>query len=367
MQIGKAEIIAADLLVSLCIVLTDSDDPRPWLDRLDGFFSQIPDEDVEVLVQCVADGRAEALLKDVERRLKGPGYKAFVSRLLGAAEYRAMLVAAKADGAVLALGVRRAIRAAMPFAVAWSDALGVMSKAQLRAATRFDSEALNAVQIVVQVDAFFGEKVLAALPMQATSATKDDLATWEPQKAPQFMQKFRALISEGTAKKVERANSPLVKKIKGARHALQFSEDGISQAANSLTELIDRIMREAFSHEQSLAWVQANYKDLSRLTHVRDGVLKLTKLGEALCFVHGGGSPVQAPAGADQTGSFVHDVLARVIVNARNKLQELKHADAGTEEEREQLLRVLAAIEGALMLGLSLGRVSADQSDSEAA
>ncbi len=63
----------------------------------------------------------------------------------------------------------------------------------------------------------------------------------------------------------------------------------------------------------------------------------------------------------------MHDVLARVIVTARTKLQKMKHADGGTREEREQLLRILVAIEGALMLGLSLGRVSADQSDSEPA
>ncbi|MFJ9447121.1 hypothetical protein ACIRRH_35525 [Kitasatospora sp. NPDC101235] len=60
-----------------------------------------------------------------------------------------------------------------------------------------------------------------------------------------------------------------------------------------------------------------------------------------------------------QTGSVVHEMVARVIVIARNNLQKIKHADSGSEEEREQLWRILVAVEGALMLGLSLGGASA--------
>ncbi|MGW7586629.1 hypothetical protein ACWGKU_33475 [Kitasatospora sp. NPDC054768] len=362
LRIGEAEIIGIDLVVSLCIAMTDARDPRPWRERLEDFFSQVPEEELELLARYVTEGNLEEFLAEAQSRATRDTYRAFVLRLLGAARYRAMLVALKHDGAVVGLAVRRLIRAAMPFAMAWSDALGLMSKAQLKAATPQNAEVLlNAVQLVVQVDALFGEKVLAALPMQETSATTDDLTTWEPQKAPEFTQTVRALISDGTAKRVERANSPLVKKIRGARHALQHSEDGVSQAANSLIELIDRILREAFPQKKSLAWAQANFDDLSGLTHTEDGVLKPTKLAEALCFVYGGGPrPEPTVVGSvQQTGSVVHEMVARVIVIARNNLQKMKHADSGSEEEREQLRRILVAVEGALMLGLSLGGVPA--------
>ncbi|MFJ6140506.1 hypothetical protein [Kitasatospora sp. NPDC092286] len=370
LRIGEAEIIGIDLVVSLCIAMTDSRDPRPWPDRLEDFFSQVPEEELEILARYITEGKLEELLAEVQRKATRDTYKAFVLRLLGAARYRAILVAVKHDGAAVGLAVRRLIRATMPFAVAWSDALGLLSKAQLKAATRLDTGVLlNAVQLVVQADAFFGEKVLAALPMQETSATTDDLATWEPQKAPAFTQTVRALISDGTAKRVERANSPLVKKIRGARHALQHSEDGVSQAANSLIELIDRILREAFPQKKSLAWAQANFDDLSGLTHIEDGVLKPTKLAEALCFVYGGGPRPEPTTVGDvqQTGSVVHETVARVIVTARNNLQKMKHADSGSEEEREQLLRILVAVEGALMLSLSLGGLSASRTDTEPA
>ncbi|GGR01906.1 hypothetical protein [Kitasatospora griseola] len=363
LQIGEAEIIAIDLIVSGCSTMTEIGDSRHWSERLESFFSQIPEEKLETLARYVVEGNLEELLAEIHRRATSGMYSMFVLRLLGAARYRAMLTAAKQDGAVVSLVLRRLIRSVMPFAVAWGDAVGLMSKAQVKAATQLDTRILlNAVQLVVDVDAFFGEKVLTGLPMQETSATTDDLEIWDPRAAPQFTQTFRALISDATVKRVERANSGLVKKIRGARHALQYSEDGISQAANSLIELIDRILREAFPQETSLAWVHANFDDFDGLTHIEKGVEKPTKLAEALCFVYGGGPRPEPIAvnGVEQAGSVVHEMIARVIVTARNHLQKMKHADAGTQEEREQLLRILAAVEGALMIGLVLGGVKAD-------
>ena len=52
-----------------------------------------------------------------------------------------------------------------------------------------------------------------------------------------------------------------------------------------------------------------------------------------------------------------------VLVSARNKLQKLKHVDGGIPEEREQLMAVLSAFEGPLMLGLVIGGISAESTD----
>ncbi|MFD5559114.1 hypothetical protein [Kitasatospora griseola] len=47
----------------------------------------------------------------------------------------------------------------------------------------------------------------------------------------------------------------------------------------------------------------------------------------------------------------MHETTARAIVTAPKHLQKMKHADARTQQEREHLLCILAAVEGALMIG----------------
>ncbi len=49
-----------------------------------------------------------------------------------------------------------------------------------------------------------------------------------------------------------------------------------------------------------------------------------------------------------------------MIVSARDKLQGLKHADTGDETDREEHRKVMASLEGSLMLGLRLGLVRSD-------
>jgi hypothetical protein len=189
-----------------------------------------------------------------------------VQRLLGAARYRLLTQALKEDTAVVALALRRLVRALMPFAVAWSDAVGSLAKDQLKAKSKADLAALNAVNVVIGLDGFLGERVLAGLPMEVTTATSGDLAAWTVNNAADLVSQFRALVAEASAKRVERANSPLIRKIQGARTALNYSEDGTSQAANSLIELIDRIMCEAFPPKAVLAWIDANLPEGPEVT-----------------------------------------------------------------------------------------------------
>ncbi|GLW59551.1 hypothetical protein Kpho01_75610 [Kitasatospora phosalacinea] len=49
LQIGEAEIIGIDLIVSLCITMTDAGDSRHWSERLEDFASQIPEGELETL------------------------------------------------------------------------------------------------------------------------------------------------------------------------------------------------------------------------------------------------------------------------------------------------------------------------------
>ncbi|MFF4647161.1 hypothetical protein [Streptomyces sp. NPDC001389] len=127
---------------------------------------------------------------------------------------------------------------------------------------------------------------------------------------------------ESSAERLERENSQLVRKIRGAKDALTHSEDGISQAANLLIEVIDRIMREAFTKEDVMAWVEANLPDEPGLTFEKDDTVLPNKRAEALCFVYRRG-PTAREANEYDSGqgpSLIHDVLAvlpRVIVATR--------------------------------------------------
>jgi hypothetical protein len=364
LRIDESTVLVAEAIVSLCKALSNGSDTRPWQERIEDCFSGMTEERIQdLLLAFVEEFDGDKPQRWVDK-FKNGNYARFTQRLLGAARYRLLVEALKEDGAVVALAIRRGVRSLTPFAVAWSDALSIVSREQLRTATRTDVLTVNAVQLLVSLDDLLGEKLLGSLPMEVTAATTADLSPWAPEGLDELVARFRTMVTEVSTKRVERANSSLVRKIRGARAALQYSEDGISQAANSLIELIDRIMRESYPPKTVLAWLEANAPGAEGLTFLdkESGKMRPTKRGEALCFVYGGG-PV-APREPNQYEGredprFIHEVLAITLVAARNKLQDLKHSDEGTQEEREQLLTVLAAIEGALMLGLTIGKLSA--------
>ncbi|MFF3242300.1 hypothetical protein ACFYWY_00880 [Streptomyces sp. NPDC002870] len=362
LRIDEATILAAEVAVSICKLLTDSDNSQPWMERIEKYFEDADtsalEEGFEGMVKDFQDGKSKIWVE----KYKNDGYRDFALRLLGAARYRLLIQALKEDVAVAALALRRIVRGAMPFAVAWSDSVGTLTKDQLKAKSKADFAALNVVHLVISLDGLLGEKVLAKLPMEVTAATNSDVTAWKMEGAADLVSQFRSLVAEASAKRVERANSPLIRKIKGARAALTYSEDGTSQAANSLIELIDRIMGEAYPPHAVLEWVDANLPNEPELTHFdKDQKRKPTKYGEALCFVYGGGSVLRPATEHDESEgpSLIHEMIARAVVSTRNRLQKIKHADTGSPEEREQLLTLFTALEGALMLGLSIGKASA--------
>lgn len=377
LRLDETTVATAEVVVSICKLIADDANPQPWLDRIGTYFENIEKtalgNNLELLIEDIQWGKAETWLENVLTNMEGGDakswverfrsdiYRDFTMRLLGAAQYRLLTQALSEDAAVVALALRRIIRALMPFAVAWSDSVGMLTKDQLKAKSKSDFAALNAVNVIIEIDKLFGEKVLAKLPMELTAATSTDLITWTPESTAGLMAQFRSLVKEASAKRVERANMPLLRKIQGARAALQHSEDGTSQAANSLIELIDRIMREAFPQKDVVFWIDANLPDYTELTYIDKETRKPTKLGEALCFIYGGGT-VAREANEYDSGegpSLIHELIARTFVLTRNRLQKIKHADTGTPEEREQLLTLFSALEGALMLGLSVAKLSA--------
>lgn len=368
LRISESAVLVVEAFVSLCKALTNDSDPRPWQERVEDCFSGATEERLTELFQAFVDECESEQFQRWSERFKNQNYNSFAERLLGAAMYRRFVDALKQDGAVVALAVRRGVRALTPFVVAWNDAVKISSQKQLKDVQPANLLTVNAVEMLVSLDDFLGEKVLASLPMEVTSAKSSDLATLAPEGVDSLVSSFRSMVAEASVKRVERRNSPLVRKIRGARDALRFSEDGVSQAANSLIELLDRIMRESFKPAEVLAWVDANLPGGKDLTHEVQGQIRPTKRAEALCFVYGGEPilPREVTEHDDGQGpDFLHDVIAISLVSIRNQLQKMKHADHGTPEEKGQLLGVLSALEGALMLGLTIGSLSAGPEASE--
>ncbi|MFJ4866089.1 hypothetical protein [Streptomyces sp. NPDC088748] len=361
LHFDDAAVISADLLISMCRALMDTGSGQPWQDRMESTFEEFDLSDLEtgldhILEQMQDTDTAISWLNS----FKGVNYRTFALRLLGAADFRRLADAVKEDGAIVALAVRRGLRGLMPFAVAWSDAVGNMTENQRKAVSKTDIIGLEVVKMVIMADEAFGKKFVATLPMQLTAATADNLVGWRPDDMTEIVSTIRHKVADSSAKRLERENSQLVRKIRGAKDALTHSEDGISQAANSLIELIDRIMREAFSNEEVMAWAEENLPNEPLLTHKdKDGKIKPTKRAEALCFVYRG-APTAREANEHDNGqgpTLIHDVLARVIVATRTSLQKFKHDDAGTQEEKDQLFSLLAGLEGALLLGLSISQI----------
>ncbi|MCX5063790.1 MULTISPECIES: hypothetical protein [unclassified Streptomyces] len=355
LRLDDALITGAELLVSVCRALTDSESPLPWQDRLEKVMEAMDLQQLEIGIESiVGQFRTPEEAKTWANSVQRVNYQLFACRLLGAAEYRRFVSAVREDGAVVALAARRALRALMPFAVAWSDAVSSMSQDQRKAVSKREILALDLVRGIAVVDKALGEKILKDLPMELTVATCEDLTGWEPEDLREIVSSLRDRVAEASAERLQRENSQLVRKVRGARDALKYSEDGVSQAANSLIELIDRIMREAFRPKDVLAWIKANLPDEPLLTYIKDGKEAPTKRGEALCFVYSASSVArEANEYDDGAGpALIQDVLARILVSTRDKLQKLKHSDGGTQEERERLLALFSALEGALLLGL---------------
>lgn len=345
-----------DAVVTVCAVLMDPEDKRPWFERLESCFADIDHDEVTAGLQGIADGTTEEAVEDWLRRVKRGDYTAYARRLLGAAEFDLLEKALREDAAVVALAMRRGVRLCIPFVVAWEDALLVMTPEKLASVTPLDLLGLNATKLIVDLDRVLVEKVLPALPMEITSAIPRDLEV-DLGDLAELLQRIRIVVSEQSRHRLSATNAALVRKIAGAKDALEHSADGVSQAANSLIELIDRLMREAHTKEAVLAWLDANLPSDSELTYTTDcGQRRPTKRGEALCLLYGSGMVAHPPTKDDegQRPSFIHEVLARVIVSAREELQGLKHAD-GQPQDRQRLCNIMGSLEGALMRGLSFG------------
>ena len=120
-----------------------------------------------------------------------------------------------------------------------------------------------------------------------------------------------------------------------------LTDDGVSQAANSLIEFIDRLLRQAFDECYVLQWASTHFPGEDRMTHVDVvNVVHPTTFARALCFVCAGDAPNEPYEPAR--------MLADSLVSVRRAAEKLKLANADEATEVNTLRNLMAAVRGVM-------------------
>jgi hypothetical protein len=348
-------ITVVEIVVIVVRRLLDDSDPRPLESRLDDIGDMLPSFDTNAFEDKLR-ALAKVQEKDVTRwitrwakRFTSPNRLLFARRIMGAALYDKLAAAVREDGALVVVGLRRASRSLMPTALALDDCAATLSAEQLREVGGYEQIENSMLSLALRLDSIYDKLLDMDLPLDGVPirpeeqrALQVDLSTLANQ--------LRAIVATGSEERIAELNDALAKKISGAQDALLHSADGVSQAANSLIEFIDRLLRKAFTETYVLEWVASYYPDPKfELTFLdkNQNRVRPTKRGQALCFAHGG-----EPA---QNQSPLHRVAAAGIAEGRQQLQKLKHADVGGTEEVEQMQELLRAVEGFFLFAIRVG------------
>ena len=344
LRITDRQLDIADLCFRAIRLMLDDRDSRPMWDRLEDLAVEIRDAvgplDLETLD---LDSDSEITLPYWLCRASDSEYRRFVRRLLGAAWCDRFAKALRQDAATIVVGLRRYLRYLLPVAAATDRCIRVLTPQQQARIEGIESLARStALELVVQFDSLVPRLEAAGVRLDAGIARASELVDL-PGPFRKFAHSMDIAVSDQSADIIEGLSASLTRKVKGARDALTFSADPVSQGANSLLELIDRVLRHAFAPEYVVEWIGSCFPaQRGQLTHVKQGKQWPTKKGQALCFVYAGEKPVDS--------TMVHQLIVEVIVAVRRKLERLKHADACTDAEREELVALLEAVEACFVL-----------------
>ena len=346
----------ADLCFSAIQLLLDDRDPRPMWERLEDLEDHARDVFGSVdLDRLQIDDDGNPVLPRWLRRASAPGYGRFVRRFLGAARADRMVGAFRQDGEVFAVAVRRCLRYLLPVAAAADRCIRVLSPSQQAQIEGIEGLARStALALVVRLDSAVTELEADGVLLDPGIARPSELAELSGP-VGELARSMDTLVSDQSAEIIQGFGTMLTRKVQGARDALALSSDPISQAANSVVELIDRTLRHAFETEHVLRWIDQHFSSRSTvLTREKDGRRLPTKRGMALCFACAGEAPPEQP--------MIHELAAAAIVTARDELEHLKHADKGTEAEKEEVITMLKAVEGSILLVSRIAWIGVDES-----
>lgn len=338
-----------DLVVTCAAMLVDEDDRRPWRDRLANVFSSHPFSEAHAQeVAAYLTRFAETDLPRWAALLRRQPSQLFLQRLLGAAIYHRLKIALHEDASVVAVALRQGLQQTMPYIVALNDVTAPLTPYQLSQLPPIDVTVGTLLRGALELDQVLCKLVTLGAPLELLTSASEERSPLTVSDLSAFAEQFRQVVSGRSRQVVSDLNTALAHKMRGARDALAYSADPVSQAANSLIELLDRLLRCAFSDDEVMAWVDENYSDAPNMAYADTMTRQLrpTKKARALCFTYAGQRVVQR--------SGFHELVAAGIVATRAQLQQLKHADTGTIEETHEMLGHLAAVEAFLTLAVGL-------------
>lgn len=350
--ISDVAIAIVECVIVMARRLSDEDDPRPWSERFEDIATLLPDPDsidadgFEQSLKRLSDGGIERWAK----RLESVGGRLFLRRLLGAASYDRIVSALRAEGRELVIAVRKGFRSLMPTIVALQDCCAHLAPEDFEAVEGFSSVQNSMIGVALAIDGMLEQLLVSGFDFSELKMPEnlESLAA----EAEDLVSSLRLLVTEMSQDEILDLSAPLARKINGARDALEHSADGVSQGANSLVEFVDRLLRTAFENDFVIEWIARNYPSLQITSYTKNGKTVPTKRAQALCFVHGG-REIQAP-------SPFHELAAAGLVETRSNLEKLKHADIGTDEERELMGELIHSVEGFFMFAIRAGWAGLD-------
>jgi hypothetical protein len=328
----------------------DPNDKRHWAEKIESVLNTFADVG-EMYGPRIADwimALNEDALEALVARYARQGYLSYVKQMIGEAAFHRLHRAVTADIDTVGAMAHKALEGLLPYATALDDVADVLTEEQIRAFMNYNPVGGFMMELVFKlIELLDGAVDKLAIPehleamkrVRAGAPTAFDLVKLTGDLRERISGQSRALIMD--------LNAVLHRKLRGAQDALAFSADSNSQAANSLIEFIDRLLRLTYSDAEVLAWLDANYPDLKDVKCTNNtGEIRPTKRGQALCFVH-------AYARVEQP-SEMHVLVATSISTIRKKLQHIKHADEGTVEERETITNCVIGLEAFVHLGIGL-------------
>ncbi|WP_353373091.1 hypothetical protein [Mycobacterium sp.] len=354
-----------DVVVSTFVVFTDPHEDRSLDEWLNWLQSQIQggdegedssefDRELEDLTAKLNAISETELPRWIKRLRRDGHWRRFARKLLGSGSYDRLTGALQADCAAVAGGLRDIVRVAQPFAVAFDDVLRVLTPQQIQMVdNNYDWAAISALRLLLQIDQAMGRYIDSecdwkAIAFEQTLGDNSELAD--------AIERLRPVAAGPTRQRLAEINTKLARKIAGAQDALALSADGVSQAAHSLVELVDRVLRAPFSDDAVIAWVEKTARQGVDLMYTaEDGSVRPTKKAQALCFAYAGRVTDQKSA--------VHELIAAGLITARRELQALKHAEEGSDDEVRSVKVLMAAVEGFLTLALRVGWACLDAAE----
>lgn len=334
-----------DFIVTLCTIVLEEDE-APLLQRINaateefGVLREEPAWITRALQQI-----SEPELAAWARRLQRADHKKTLNRLLGTAMFNQLRQDLNTDARTVLATIRIGVNLFRPWALAIDDSLGMLTQAQKDDAGVPGTLMASFFGMALNLEELLGVTLADQAALKFPQQTEQHALSEDEVQAA--MNQLRLLVRASAEENLADLSEVFSRKMRGAREAMEFSVDGVSQAANSIVELIDRIAREAFTEDEVSRWLESNDLSDERHSYVTPkGDRRPTKRAQLMCLAWAG-SQIE-PAGPPSVS--IHKIAAYTLLNVRDNLQKLKHSDANTDEERALLIQYLGTIEGTIML-----------------